>query len=407
MALSLFTVEPAANHVRANSPGPSSRVSPRVAGPRFYRPELDLLRFGAFLMVWLDHALMAFHGLLPAAWLAIAEACGSCGVPVFFFLSAFLITELFRRERAATGRLRLGNFYFRRALRIWPLYFGVLALYAVLGFRLHGFHIEAGRLLASCLFAGNWYLVLHPAITTPMRALWSVSVEEQWYLVWPVLRRLLGDRHLLAACLGLILLSQTLLAVLAGRAGAWLPVTAWVNTGVQCQYFALGAGAALLLRGRVPQLDPLPRCLLALAAFGAFLAAAGVCHFKQVGVPHAARTECLGYALAGIGAAAIFFAVLGMPQRACPRVLVHLGQLSFGLYVFHETGFFLADALMRHAVPGLQGASSLAVRAAALTLQKLGALSIAVLLAGLSHRFWEQPFLRLKQRRAPVPSGAA
>ncbi len=350
-----------------------------------------MLRLLAFLMVWLAHALLAFSPVLPSQLLLALEGAGSCGVPVFFFLSAFLITELLRRERLLTGEIHLRGFYLRRMLRIWPLYLGVLLAYGLLGLRWHGVRIEPGRLLASVLLAGNWYIVFHPAITTPMRALWSVSVEEQWYLLWPRLLRDLSRKQLILACCVLIGAAQLLLVLLAhGSGNASLAVTAWDNSGVQFQYFALGAAAALLLDGRIPVLRMRRRCLLGCAAASLVLAASAWCHIKEPGVIHTSGALVAGYLLTGAGTMCLFFAFYGAPAAYCSRTLVRLGQLSFGLYVFHETGFFLANAVARKAgwpttLPLLVG-------------EKVLALLLAVALAFASYHAWELPFLRLKQR---------
>ncbi|WP_158615273.1 acyltransferase [Acidipila sp. EB88] len=382
-----------AKHTRLDEPTPAG--SKRQRPQQFYRPELDLLRLLAFLMVWSSHALLAFSTLFPRAVLETLEGAGSCGVPVFFFLSAFLITELFRRERCLRGTLQLRSFYVRRALRIWPLYYGVLAVYAVLGLFFHGFRIEHGRLLASCLMVGNWYLVVHPWISTPMRALWSISVEEQWYLFWPALHRSLERGQSLLLCCGVVVLSGGLLLFLAEHAPpASLYLTAWVNTGVQFQYFALGAAAALLLNGRVPGCKRVTRAGLGFAGAACMLVAAGRCHLKSAEtVPSGAGLVC-GYMLAGAGAAALFFAFYGLEQSRCPRMLVRLGQLSFGLYVFHETGFFIANALSR--------AAHLPTSRAMVSAEKLLALVLTVLMAWLSYHLWELRFLRLKSRWAVV-----
>ncbi len=367
---------------------------------RFYRPELDLLRLLAFLMVWFSHALLSFPAILPQRALSLAEGAGSCGVPVFFFLSAYLITELLRRERLLTGGIHLRSFYLRRILRIWPLYLGVLGAYGLLGLRLHGFRIEPRRLLASVFLAGNWYIALHPAITTPMRALWSISVEEQWYVLWPLLRRAFSERTLIALCAATVAFAYLLLWVLAHAAAPqYLHVTAWVNSGVQFQFLALGAAAALVLGGRIPAQSRTTRILLALASVTVLLLASGLCRFKDAAAAHSAASMCGGYALVALGTTGVFFAALGLSPSCCPRPLVRLGQLSFGLYVFHETGFFLADALSRAA--GLT--PSLLHRAT----EKAFALALTVGFAFASYYAWELPFLRLKQRWTFVRSREA
>jgi len=114
---------------------PIPAINPLVR-PSFYRPELDVLRFFAFLAVYVCHAvshrLNYFAGdyvsssvYLP--WITVARA-GSYGVDLFFVLSAYLITELLIREKKECGALDVRSFYIRRILRIWPLYFFFIAI---------------------------------------------------------------------------------------------------------------------------------------------------------------------------------------------------------------------------------------------------------------------------------------
>jgi len=178
---------------------------------RFYHPELDVLRFAAFLTVFISHAFpqrpdfYVAHGFSsPVASLAAGVVhSGQFGVSLFFLLSSFLITTLLLREQAATGRLDLWSFYIRRTLRIWPLYFFFLAL----GFwvlpawgwpRIPNIHKASFS-----LFLGNWSIVLfqrgwHPAFptNTAISLLWSVSVEEQFYVSWALALMLFGGDRL-------------------------------------------------------------------------------------------------------------------------------------------------------------------------------------------------------------------
>ena len=102
---------------------------------QFHRPELDTLRFGAFFLVFLHHALphgsaeYPFGGPTAQAFAALARA-GALGVDLFFALSAYLLTGLLLREHAATGTLDIRAFYARRILRIWPLYYFALFVLA-------------------------------------------------------------------------------------------------------------------------------------------------------------------------------------------------------------------------------------------------------------------------------------
>ena len=91
-----------------------------VERSHFYRPELDLLRFTAFFMVFLGHGLGRFPTLISL------KNAGAFGLQVFFFLSSFLISELLLQEDERTSTVHLGAFFTRRVLRIWPLYFFAL-----------------------------------------------------------------------------------------------------------------------------------------------------------------------------------------------------------------------------------------------------------------------------------------
>ena len=125
---------------------------------RFYLPELDTLRFFAFLAVFICHAGHAVGKDLPIV------VSGSFGVDLFFALSAFLISELLLREKETCGTINVRAFWVRRILRIWPLYFCMLASAAFLG-GLNGYQ------LATCLFfTGNFGFILwgQPALVGPL-----------------------------------------------------------------------------------------------------------------------------------------------------------------------------------------------------------------------------------------------
>jgi peptidoglycan/LPS O-acetylase OafA/YrhL len=159
---------------------------------RFYRPELDVLRFLAFTMVFIDHAL-PFDGMFTdGRWLGSVRYAGGFGVCLFFMLSSFLITDLLEREHEATGDIHLKAFYVRRVLRIWPLYFAFLFFDFFVQLSRHNGHFPVGKLLAFLLIAGNWYVSRFEVPLTLSSPLWSISVEEQFYLVWPPYRKYVG-----------------------------------------------------------------------------------------------------------------------------------------------------------------------------------------------------------------------
>ncbi|MGA9564520.1 MAG: acyltransferase, partial [Candidatus Korobacteraceae bacterium] len=197
--------------------------SARTSTARFYHPELDVLRFFAFLMVFLHHAFP--HD--PAFWTKLGVpsflarivagigATGAFGVSVFFVLSSYLITELLLREKELMGTLDVRSFYIRRILRIWPLYFAFLALAVVLQWIVPGQHVTLRAGLWFSLLAGNWFIVFHGFPSSVIFPLWSVSIEEQFYITWPAVVRRVSETGMLIIA-GLLLVVATTARIYLG-----------------------------------------------------------------------------------------------------------------------------------------------------------------------------------------------
>ncbi len=134
----------------------TSPLLTRSAQERFYHPELDILRFAAFFLIFLHHSIphvpdfYSKMGVGPAltTTLCAMGAAGAFGVELFFLLSAYLVTELMLRERALRGQVDLKSFYLRRSLRIWPLYLFFLALAWSMQWWVPGQHIGWKAMLA-------------------------------------------------------------------------------------------------------------------------------------------------------------------------------------------------------------------------------------------------------------------
>lgn len=374
---------------------------------RFYRPELDALRFCAFLAVYICHSIpnSVVAGTSHSesnVWirlLAGVKDAGNFGVCLFFMLSAFLITELLRREQAAYGRIHVRAFYLRRILRIWPLYFGITTIYALAGYHFHAMRMEPGRILAYFALAGNWYIAQHPWIQTPLRSLWSISVEEQFYMAWPLLVRLGGVRALVQSSI-LVIPVSFLAITIASADRVYAYNTVWLNSLVQFQFFAWGALLALALSGDIPEIHRSIRWVSVLAGLSLWMLSAFTTGIKRPGSATSAMQFCFGYLLVAVGCLLLLCAALGTSQQRIPGWAVYLGKISFGLYVFHETAFLIVDEAEKHAfmsaAPFAAWGSQHFVMA--LALNKIAALGITILLAILSYRFWEGPFLRLKRR---------
>jgi peptidoglycan/LPS O-acetylase OafA/YrhL len=360
------------------------------AKSRFYRPELDVLRFFAFMAVFVHHGI---YSLSP-----LVSITGGFGLSLFFFLSAFLITELLQRERQLTGTVAIRAFYIRRILRIWPLYFGALGFAIILGWAFPSHRVSAGFVLSFVFMLGNTYIGSYGFPNTPVGVLWSISVEEQFYALWPILNRFCTRQTLIG--IAALFLPLGGVAVLVLTALHKTPaIGIWTNSFVQFQMFGLGALLALALQGRIVAW-PLPvRVLLIVAGCLLWIAAAlfsGIADF----VPRHGPGPLVGYYLVGLGCAAFILALLGLQRQWMPRHLVYLGKISYGLYVFHQASLDAASFLFNH-INGTDSRSHHVVYGVGhLTLGLL----LSVCLAIVSYRYFESPFLRLKESYTVVRS---
>ena len=360
----------------------------------FYRPELDLLRFAAFLLVLSSHVVPGEREFYQEAGIAdpVATAIvsvaagGAFGVDLFFALSSFLITTLLLKERDATGHIDIVSFYWRRVLRIWPLYFTFLLLLAPLvRMILPGDRLPARDSVAFALLMGNWAFVVWGYAHSIVGPLWSVSVEEQFYLVWPPLLRRFSER-LVHALLGVWLASIVTRTALVLMGAAHPQI--WCNTVAHLDPIACGGLLAVLNRKYHFALGVWTRVVLLCCGVGVF-ALAG--RFGDFAGPRALVT----YPAVALACGALLVASLhpgvALMRHPLSRPILYLGKISYGLYVFH----LMFITLLGVGAAPRPGRRVLLIGAAFLC---------SVAAASLSYQVLEKPFLALKKRVTYVPS---
>jgi peptidoglycan/LPS O-acetylase OafA/YrhL len=368
----------------------------RVAATRYYRPELDLLRFIAFFSVFSAHAASSIYrfDLRGAAQRIVGVlVSGQFGMQIFFLLSAFLIGDLLLTEKDRTGSVSVRDFYIRRAFRIWPLYYLGLAIgvvYAVIW--------APGERRMLALFAvmlGNWFFALGGGWPpNPVAPLWSVSIEEQFYAICPWLTRF-ATRGVLLACAGVLMAVSVAVQFALGAAHGRYDTVLWTNTFVEFEYFAAGLILAVLLHGRDWRAPRAARLALAGLAAVSLIATPLLFQVGGEGLARSGWEAVAGFGLVLFGVTALFLSLLGV-QRP-PRAAVHLGKISYGLYVYHMPALVVVGAVL-----GMlsRGAHPLIVG----SLRALVGLILTIVIAELSYRFFEKGFLRLKERFAAVQS---
>jgi peptidoglycan/LPS O-acetylase OafA/YrhL len=353
-----------------------------------YWPALDGLRALAFLAVLGLHALPA---CVPGGFL---------GVDVFFVLSGFLITTLLHREWERTGTIDLKHFYYRRGLRLLPA-LAVLVVVCCLGSMLfcsgEVAHEIRKSATATLLYYANWRTVRaglpadSVATCDVLRHTWSLSVEEQFYLVWPLLLGALlwlkVGRRRLAMLLVVMIAGVTALRIALYPTGG---VSLYFRSDSRVDGPLVGCLAGLLYRWGL-----LPRRRAACVALQVAAVAALLLLCWQSRLPLSLRRRFLyygGFTLFAAETAVVLLGLLAGPPRVLRWLLefpalVWVGRISYGLYLWHFPVLTAGRALLRPYLPG----------------GWLVAVNVAVTfgLAALSFYAVERPFLRLKDRPRP------
>ncbi len=380
-----------------------------------YFPSLDGWRFVAFLIVFVSHgpgqlvARAQWPSHLTFLKIPIVKMLdgGAVGVAFFFVLSGFLITYLILREVERNGRLDLMRFYARRTLRIWPLYYAVIAFGLVIYPKLKmligmGDYIQAGRPLYYWAFLSNLNSIAlgnnHFAV---LGVTWSVSVEEQFYLFWPVLFLLLPRR-----AYGFVF--PTIMALsLVFRATQTERLVLDAHTFSVIGDLALGGQAAYLVLNWSPLRAWLKRLTRGQIAGGYALGFLVV--FYQDAWSAWRPLQVAARLLCGL-----FFAFIILEQNfaksspfrmASNKWMTRWGQVTYGLYLLHEIAIQFASIVLRKA--HVDQTTFLGT-----TLVTALAFPLSLLMARLSYRFYERPFLRIKEamkprRAAPEPVALA
>ena len=321
------------------------------------------------------------------------------GVCLFFFLSAFLITRLLLLEREATGEVAIGRFYLRRCLRIWPLYYFFLGLVLALSYLFPVLDVSWSRVLAAAFFVSNWAAVLHGWSGMAIQPLWSVSVEEQFYFVWPAFARF-GRRAIITGSAALVLLAVGVLLYFGYKPGAQMTAT-WPNTFVQGLFLAAGALTACLSTPEARRLANRTRFLFLALGLCCWLAASVGCHIMRTQSPGPALLV-VGYLLVLAGTMLIFNGVAGWKERRLPAWSLYLGKISYGLYVFHVACLLLMEQAVMAALN--QNATAVIHPYLVECISATLAMALTIGCASLTYRLLETPFLRLKGRFSAVQS---
>jgi peptidoglycan/LPS O-acetylase OafA/YrhL len=389
-----------------------ANARPGGSAPAGHLAPLDGLRGLAIVAVMLRHFLgwQTAHGGISRA-LVGASSLGWLGVDLFFVLSGFLITGILLRAKGDPHYLR--NFYMRRLLRIFPLYYAALVVLFVvlprfvpvddesrLTYARQGWLWLYGADFETCLrgsfdFDHGWFHLSH---------FWSLSVEEHFYLVWPFLVLAVSERMLARVAVGIAVIALLLRTAL---------VLDHVFTGTIyvltfCRMDALAIGALLAVVAREPRRLAAWQRRAPWVLAGAALYVAAIAAWKRSDAGWHWSMQTVGYSIADLGSAALVTLALApapFPGNVLSsRVLRAFGKYSYGAYVIHSAALPLFERYLFGPVRAAVDSEPVAF-----VLYASIAVALSMGAAVLSWSLFEKPILSLKRyfEYAPAPTAPA
>ena len=356
-------------------------------------PELDGIRAIAIWMVLLAHALFGFANapgalaFLPVPALQILSH-GWLGVDLFFLLSGFLITGILMNAKSRPHYFR--NFYIRRVLRIMPLYFTVIIVWSF-------FYTNAGSyFLLSSVFGANLSYLLHVPEPHGPGVLWSLAVEEHFYLVWPLIVLVLSRRSLLLVSAAIFASMPLLRGIFAAR--GMNPDVIYMLSWFRFDGLAAGAMMAIWANSPLFSARSARRIAVFLIVFVTVLSVAGARY--GINGTHTVASVALRYTQTYLVFDALFVLVVAYRDTiwTAPlrwRFMQLTGALSYCLYLIHLSigdGYeYLVRAYGIVPADRFGASGAVIVRTAVMVVASFG-------LAWLSRRYLEEPFLNLKDR---------
>ena len=361
---------------------------------------IDALRFFAFLKVYLLH--VPIQGDFPV--FAFLKSGGGIGVSFFFVLSGFLITYLLVLEKSSENYINLKKFFVRRALRIWPLFFLMVLIAFLLPFDFKqaiGFHMVGGGYdfdwRYSFTFLENYKMLMADNFpkTTPLPVFWSLCIEEHFYLLWMICMFFLPVKHIFK-----FLISCFFISWIARFAEPFVFHNAMISTNDVFTNLDCFAGGGMLGYAMVMHRERFTGFIMRIGnpiKWAVVLLVIAVVIFQKNLLPNDAGTLSALFRPTIIALLFVVLIAVFLPENSSVRIksrlLSFLGVRSYGLYVYHIIVIHVSfQFCLDHGI--------LINNWLILAVYMLVTLGVSVLLSALSYKYFEMPFLRLRNSEA-------
>lgn len=348
----------------------------------------DALRFFAFLIVFISHI------PLPEIWgLNHYTIVGSIGVSFFFVLSGFLITYILLVEKLNTNTIQFNRFFGRRALRIWPLFYAMIAFAFITPYLLSWIGLQSEdngyepNWLLSCFFLENYNMMFshdYPNVS-PLRVMWSLCIEEHFYIIWVIILKYISVKRI-----PLLILISICIANIS-RVIYWNIGVDSMDVFSNLDYFALGALPAYWIFKKPEYLDKLNtlsvqlKWIIALVIGGSvFLLPSYIGVFKNLLLP-------VIYGPLFLLVLMLTLTSSNMLKIGNKHIISRLGLYTYGLYLFHT----ICINLILKIIP------TMGVQSSELTgylVVFIISLSMSIVASYFSYELFEKQFLKLKKK---------
>lgn len=374
--------------------------SPTQKPSILYFEKLDVYRFFSAMMVVLYHAYYSWvehygqlkfmtsaedHTTLNPAGRYINTTIknGSYGVEIFFVISGFLITTLLLKEKQANGRISIFKFYARRSLRIWPLYYFIIAIAPLLiSWKGQSYY---PNYFANIFFYNNFDTAQNHYWVFPLAHFWSLCIEEHFYIFWPFIIAFVPNKHLVKTFAGLILVSIVYRAVAIGSTpDPWFPI--YLNTFARFDAIVAGALVAYIhfidpIHLKISKITRLLVYLIFIIAF------CNINIFEWNNFFEAVFKKYFFIAITLFSMANYLFNEKPLFEFLNNKVIRYLGKVSFGIYIY---GLIILEIIIYKII--------LPYHIDSWVIYLLIVIAASLLIPIISYECLEKQFLKLKKR---------